>query len=77
MAKFIPGTYEVYAHLRENRRGANKEVPISLWLINEKFPYESKEFLFKLSPTSDNPKNGGGKLLKTVTITEEGKFIIR
>ncbi len=77
MNQFIPGVYEVYAHLREDRRSKTKEIPISLWIINEKFPYESKEYTYKLNPTDNNPRNSGGKLLKTVEITTEGKFIIR
>lgn len=79
MNNFIPGVYEIHAHYRgnKNEKSDKATVPVVLWLINKKHPNQSQKFEFSIPLTNRGPRNGGGKLLRTVEITQDGQFIIR
>lgn len=79
LQKHIPGTYQVYLHYRGNKDDAKtkSEVPVKVWLINKVFPGESQPFSVRLRQTDKNPRRGGGLLVVTVEITQDGHFNIR
>jgi len=76
---FIPGTYQIYLHYKGNKKQEKNKpaVAVTLWLLNKKNPGDSRPFPCTIPFSAKDPKNGGGQLVKTVEITEEGKFIIR
>ncbi len=76
---FIPGTYQIYLHYKGTKGAKTPKtaVPVSLWLINAKYPGDTKQFGFKIPYTEKSPKSMGAKALVTVEITADGHFIIR
>ena len=77
-SNFIPGTYQIFLHYKGTKgmKHPQKEVSVTLWLINAKYPSETKQFPVKIPYSKNSPIRGAGKALVTVEITNDGHFKI-
>jgi hypothetical protein len=76
---FIPGTYQIYLHYKgtKHMKQPKKEVSVTLWLINAKYPGETKSFPVKIPYSENSPRRSAVQTIKTVEISNEGHFFIR
>lgn len=68
----IPGTYKVYAHYRQSGT-APPSIKVSLYLSSQK-AQQSDKLEFNVPQSKNNPRSGGGMLLKTVTVLSDGSL---
>lgn len=71
----IPGTYRIYAHFK----GTSKDNPLNVipvkLAVSSRPANQGKVFPAKKVPlTKEAPPNGGGVLLRTVTVMSDGKL---
>lgn len=71
----LPGTYKIYAHFRVEKATAPSR-KVALFLSSQKVA-QSRRFEFLVPQSKNNPKSGGGMLLKTVIVKEDGTLTIR
>lgn len=66
----VPGTYKIYAHYKKGNQGSMKVALI----VSSKLTKQSQKFDIVVPLSGSNPKQGGGMLLKTVTVGANGSL---